>query len=167
MFTTTFKLSKLFFSFRFALLFLSRFFLSDLFCGFYNYFFDLVLRRRSLSLVWTFAQSSLVRTGDEAFYRFVLMRVDLPRCVTVDLTVDGQVPSGNNVYFNKKKVSFVLLFKMINNIIQDNYSNKLIVVKVLPDCKNIVDHFVVVQVYINKRDAQTSFTSTLRFCNIP
>lgn len=73
------------------------------------------------------------------------MRVDLPRCVTVDLTVDGQVPSGNNVYFNKKKkISFVLLFKMINNIIQDNYSNKLIVVKVLPDCKNIVDHFVVV-----------------------
>ena len=113
MFTTTFKLSKLFFSFRFALLFLSRFFLSDLFCGFYNYFFDLVLRRRSLSLVWTFAQSSLVRTGDEAFYRFVLMRVDLPRCVTVDLTVDGQVPSGNNVYFNKKK-SFLRL------IIQDD-----------------------------------------------
>lgn len=166
MFTTTFKLSKLFFSFRFALLFLSRFFLSDLFCGFYNYFFDLVLRRRSLSLVWTFAQSSLVRTGDEAFYRFVLMRVDLPRCVTVDLTVDGQVPSGNNVYFNKKKVCFVLLFKMINNIIQDNYSNKLIVVKLLPDCKNIVDHFVVAQVCISNRNTQTSFTSILRFCNI-
>ena len=47
--------------------------------------------------LWTFAQSCLVRTGGEAFYGFVLMRVDLPRCVTVDLTVDGQVPVSRDI----------------------------------------------------------------------
>lgn len=94
-----FKLSKLFVSFR-VLLF--RFFLFVFFFLWFLYiifcFYDVV------HSLWTFAQSSLVRTRDEAFYRFVLMRVDLPRWVTVDLTVNRQVPWKSNIHFIRKNI---------------------------------------------------------------
>lgn len=62
--------------------------------------FFLRRRSRSLSLSFLLALSilfffcfldfcSLVRTGDEAFYGFVLMGIQLPRRVAVNLTVHG------------------------------------------------------------------------------
>lgn len=38
---------------------------------------------------FSFAHSSLVRTGGEALYGFVLMGIQLPRRISVDLTVHG------------------------------------------------------------------------------
>lgn len=67
---------KSFFRFRFTLSFVS-----------------FSLRCSSLSFSDSFAHSSLVPTGGEAFYGFVLMGIQLPRRVTVDLAVHGLVPT--------------------------------------------------------------------------
>lgn len=55
---------------------------------------EFFLRCLSLSLfhsfsLFSFLLDSLVRTGDEAFYGFVLMGIQLPRRVTVNLAVHG------------------------------------------------------------------------------
>lgn len=52
--------------------------------------------------------------GGEAFYRFVLMRVQLPRRVTIDLTVDRQIPVSGNI----DAVSCV------NGIFKDRFSKR-------------------------------------------